>query len=133
MGWSVVPEVNLPKWIGLQAEFGELYMMGITPNQSRLIMAAGPKFTFAPRSRFTPFIYGEAGQMRVNTHYAAPYWVTIAKGGIGLEHRVSDSFSVTLVPGEYFGTYLDNGTWNNSYEAKLGFTFNLLTAKSYRH
>jgi hypothetical protein len=131
MGWSAVPEVNVLKHIGIQGDFGELYMMGITPNQSRLVMAAGPRFTFAPRSRFTPFVYGEAGEMRFNTHFGQTYWLPIAKGGIGLEHRVSDSFAVTLVPGEYFGTYQDDGSWNNSFEARVGFTFNLLSGKSY--
>jgi hypothetical protein len=132
MGWSAVPEVNLTKWLGLQGDLGTMYMRSVYPGQTRTILAAGPRVTFAPRSRFTPFVYAEGGQMRESTQYSPTKdWLTVVKGGIGMEHRVSRGFAITLVPGEYMGTQQDDGTWNHSFEAKVGITFNLLAGRSY--
>lgn len=126
MGWGVVPEANLVKHFGLQGDFESLYVRNVYPGQSRLIMAAGPRYTFAPRSRVTPFVFAEGGEMRLATQYSrAVDWNPVAKGGIGLEYKVSHSFALTVIPGEYLGQYQDNGTWSNSFTARAGFTFNL--------
>jgi hypothetical protein len=130
-GWSAVPEVNLLKWVGFQGDFGTLYMRSVYPGQTRTTYAAGPRFTLAPHSSVTPFIYAEGGM----TRYAAQYnpvrtWMPVYKGGIGFNYRTPLGLGITLVPGEYVGTYQDNGTWNHSFEAKMGFTFNLLANKS---
>jgi hypothetical protein len=131
-GWSAVPEMNLVKWAGFQGDFGALYMRSVYPGQSRVILAAGPKFTFAPHSNITPFVYLEGGE----TRYAAQYnpvrtWMPVYKGGIGFDCRTSPGFGLTLVPAEYIATYQDNRTWNNSFEARVGITFNLLANRSY--
>lgn len=127
MGWSVVPEVNLAKHFGFQADFVSLYVRSIYPGQTRFIVAAGPKYTFAPRSRFTPFIFAEGGEMRLSSKGTlAKDWNPIVKGGFGFEHRISNRFAMTLVPGEYLGQYQDDGSWNHSFTARAGITFNLL-------
>jgi hypothetical protein len=132
LGWSAVPEVNLFKRVGLQGDLGTLYMRSVYPGQKRTIFAAGPKITFAPHSRVTPFVYAEGGEMRYSAKYnPVKTWSPVAKGGIGFDYRVTRSFGLTLVPGEYMATYQDNNTWNSSFEAKVGITFNLLAAKSY--
>lgn len=131
-GWSAVPEVNLTKHIGLQGDFGTLYMRSVYPGQTRTILAAGPKITFAPHSRVTPFVYGEGGEMRYSVQYIpVKTWMPVAKAGIGFDYRIKPGFGITLVPGEYMATYQDTNTWNNSFEAKIGITFNLLAKKSY--
>jgi hypothetical protein len=131
MGWSAVPEVNLFKGIGLQGDLGTLYMRSIYPGQKRTILAAGPKVTFAPHSRVTPFIYAEGGEMRYSVKYnPLKTWSPVAKGGIGLDYRVTPGFGIEFVPGEYMATYQDNNTWNHSFEAKIGITFNLLSHRS---
>jgi hypothetical protein len=126
MGWSVVPEVNFTKHIGLQGDFTSLYMRSVYPGQSRLLMAAGPRFTFAPRSRFTPFVFAEGGEMRLTTKAnRLSNWNPVATGGFGFEHRLSRGFALTLIPGEYLGQYQDNGLWNHSFTSRLGITWNL--------
>ena len=127
MGWSVVPEVNLVKHFGLEGDFASLYVRSVYPGQTRFIAAAGPRYTFAPRSKVTPFIFAEGGEMRLSSQRSlAKDWNPVAKGGFGLEYRVSRGFAMTLVPGEYLGQYQDNGEWNHSFTSRVGLTFNLL-------
>jgi hypothetical protein len=131
-GWSAVPEVNLFKRVGLQGDLGTVYMRSVYPGQTHTIFAAGPKITFAPHSRVTPFVYAEGGEMRFSVqHVPVKTWMPVAKAGVGFDYRVTPGFGLTLVPGEYMATYQDNGTWNNSFEARVGITFNLLSRKSY--
>jgi hypothetical protein len=127
MGWSVVPEVNLKKHFGFQGDFVSLYVRSVYPGQTRFIAAAGPRYTFAPRSKFTPFIFAEGGEMRLSSQRTiAKNWNPVVKGGFGFEHRVGNRFALTLVPGEYLGQYQDDGSWNHSFAARVGITFNLL-------
>ena len=126
MGWSAVPEVNFTKHLGLEGDFASLYVRSIYPGQGRLLIAAGPRFNFAPRSKFTPFIFAEGGEMRLTTQYSPiKDWNPVAKGGFGFEYRVSRGMAITLVPGEYLGQYQDNGSWNHSFTTRVGITFNL--------
>ena len=131
-GWSAVPEVNLFKRVGLQGDFGTLYMRSVYPGQTRMMLAVGPKITFAPHSRLTPVVYAEGGEMRYSAQFnPIKTWSPVAKGGIGFDYRISPGFGVTLVPGEYMATYEDTNTSNSSFEAKVGITFDLLAKKSY--
>jgi hypothetical protein len=52
-------------------------------------------------------------------------WDPIAIAGVGFEYRVSRSFALTLVPGEYLAHNLDAGPWNQDFTARAGLTFNL--------
>jgi len=125
-GWSVVPEVNLNKHLGIQADFASYYMQSVYPGQSRFLMAAGPKFSFATRSRLTPFVFAEGGEMRL-TFQRSLYrdWDPVAKAGFGFQYRVSRGIEFTLVPGEFIAHNLDNGSWNQDFTARAGITFNL--------
>ena len=127
MGWSVVPEVNFTKHLGFQGDFTSLYMQGVYPGQSRFLVAAGPRYTFAPRSRFTPFVYGEGGEMRSTTqanHLAD--WNPVAKAGIGFDTKITRSIAFQLIPGEYMGEKVEwRDQWNHSFSAKAGIVFNL--------
>jgi hypothetical protein len=125
-GWSVVPELNLTRHIGMQADFASLYMLSAYPGQTRLLMAAGPRYNFAPVSKVTPFIFAEGGEMRLSAQRSLTKdWNPIGKGGFGFEYRVSRSIALTLVPGEYLGQYQDDGTWNHSFTSRAGLTWNL--------
>jgi len=127
-----VPEVNLFKRVGLQGDLGTMYMRSVYPGVTHTILAAGPKITFAPHSRVTPFVYAEGGETRYSVQRVpVKTWMPVAKGGVGFDYRVTPGFGLTLIPGEYIATYQDNGTWNSSFEAKVGVTFNLLSRKSY--
>jgi hypothetical protein len=128
MGWSAVPQVSFTKYVGLQADFTSLYTRSIYPGTSQLMIAAGPRFTFAPRSRFTPFVFMEGGQIRTtqqSSHNSD--WNTVAVGGFGMDFKAGKGKGVAfqLVPGEYVGQYMDDGSWNHSFMAKAGITFNL--------
>lgn len=128
MGWSAVPHVNFSKYVGLQADFTSLYTRSIYPGTNQLMIAAGPRFTFAPRSRFTPFVFLEGGQIRTtrqNSHDSD--WNTVAAGGLGMDFKTGrgKGMAFQLIPGEYVGQYMDDGTWNHSFMAKAGITFNL--------
>ena len=126
MGWSVVPQVKLVKHIGFQGEVASLYVRSVYPGQSRFLMASGPRFTFAPRSRFTPFVFAEGGEMRLTTqHSPIKDWNPVAMGGFGFAYRASRNLAFTLVPGEYLGQHQDDGSWNHSFASRVGITFNL--------
>jgi hypothetical protein len=126
MGWSAVPEVNFTKYLGFQAEFTGLYVRGIYPGQDRLMMAAGPRFTFAPHSKLTPFVFAEGGEVRVTTKANdIADWNPVASGGIGVNYKLSRGVAFQLIPGQYVGQLEGNGDWNHSFMAKAGITFNL--------
>jgi hypothetical protein len=125
-GWSAVPEVNLTSHFGMEGDFASLYMRSVYPGQTRFLMAAGPRFTFAPRSKVTPFVFAEGGEMRLSSQRSlSKDWNPAAKGGFGFEYRVSRGIAMTLVPGEYLGQYQDDGSWNHSFTTRAGLTFNL--------
>jgi hypothetical protein len=131
-GWSAVPEINVFKWAGLQGDFGTQYMRSIYPGETLTTLAAGPRVTFAPHSHVTPFVYGEGGETRYSVQYHSDKtWMPVGKVGVGFNYRITPGFGLTMVPGEWVGTYLDTNTWNNSFEAKVGITFSLLARKSY--
>jgi hypothetical protein len=125
-GWSVVPEVNLTRHFGMEGDFVSLYMRSVYPGQTRFIAAAGPRYNFAPRSKVTPFVFAESGEMRLSAQKSLlKDWNPIVKGGFGFEYRVSRGIALTLVPGEYLGQYQDDGSWNHSFTSRAGLTWNL--------
>ena len=126
MGWSAMPAVHLVRHLELQGDFVGEYVRSIYPGQNRLSMSAGLRYTLAPRSRFTPFFYGEGGEVRLTSqanHNSD--WNPIVRGGLGLEHKVSRGIAFQLIPGEYTGQQLDNHEWEHSFTARAGITFNL--------
>jgi hypothetical protein len=126
MGWSATPEVNFTKYLGLQAEFTSLYMRSVYPGQNRLMMAAGPRFTFAPHSKFTPFVFAEGGEIRATRQLSdVSDWNPVATGGIGVNYKISRGIAFQLIPGEYVGQIQDDGSWNHSFMTKAGVSFNL--------
>jgi hemolysin activation/secretion protein len=102
-------------------------MRSVYPGQSWLIMSAGPRFNMAPQKRFTPFIFAEAGEARVETqHKRNVDWEPVAKAGFGFQARLTRYFGVTLVPAEWMGLRYDyNGSWDQSFTARIGLTFYL--------
>jgi hypothetical protein len=125
-GWSVVPEVNLTKHIGMEGDFASLYVRSVYPGQTRFLLAAGPRYNFAPHSKLTPFIFAEGGEMRLSAQRSLnKNWNPIGEGGFGLEYRISRGVALTLVPGEYLGQYQDDGSWNHSFTSRGGLTWNL--------
>ncbi len=130
-GWSVVPEVNLTKHLVFKATSSASTSVLSTPARPGLLLLRVRDYNFAPRSKFTPFVFAEGGEMRLSRQRTlAKDWNPVVKGGFGLEHRVSDRFALTLVPGEYLGQYQDDGSWNHSFTARAGLTFNLLGHRS---
>jgi hypothetical protein len=126
-GFTATPEVNFGKYLGLQADFTQLYMSGIYPGRNRLILAAGPRINFAPRSKFTPFIFLEGGEIRLTQQnlYNISDWNPVAKAGFGFDHKLKHGFGFQLIPGEYIGQYQDDGTWLHSFSARAGLSFSL--------
>jgi hypothetical protein len=126
MGWSATPEVNFTKYLGLQAEFTSLYMRGVYPGQSRLMMAAGPRFNFAPHSKIRPFVFAEGGEIRATTKANdIADWNPVASGGFGFDYKITRGIAFQLIPGQYVGQLQSNDEWNHSFMAKAGITFNL--------
>ena len=127
MGWSVVPELRVFRNIGFQGDFTSLYVKSVYPGQSRFLIAAGPRYTLAPRARLTPFVFAEGGEMRLTQqNVQGSDWNPVAKGGIGVSYKLSHDFAFQLIPGEYLGQYQDNGEWQHSFTARAGFTLNFV-------
>ena len=123
-GWSVAPEINITRRLGLQAEIGSYYER-ILPGEKRLLMSAGPRYSFVPMFKLWPFVYAEGGEMRLtfkNSTYRD--WDPVARVGIGFESHLSRNLSVTVVPAEYLAHNLDAGGWSHDYSAHAGFTYN---------
>jgi hypothetical protein len=127
MGWALVPELNVVSHLGIQGDFESLYGKAVYPGISRFLIASGPVYYLAPRSKITPFVFAEGGEMRL-TSKAVSYsdWNPIVKGGFGVNYKVSHDFSFQLIPGEYLGQYQDDHEWNHSFTARAGFTLNFV-------
>jgi hypothetical protein len=127
IGWTATPELNLVKHFGLQADFSSYYMQSVYPGQSRLIMTAGPRYNLKPRSRISPYIFGEGGETRLSFQRTLFIdWEPTARAGIGLDYRVSRGIALTLIPGEFIGhENLNGAAWSEDYGARAGITFNL--------
>ena len=123
-GWSVSPEYNLTRRIGFQAELGNYYER-ISPGQKRLILTAGPRYNLKPIFTVWPFVYGEAGEMKLSFS-GSKYtdWDPVARVGVGFEHRLARNVCVTIVPAEYLAHNLDAGGWTSDFSAHAGFTYN---------
>ncbi|WP_169747076.1 hypothetical protein [Edaphobacter aggregans] len=127
MGWSVVPTYNFTRHLGFQADFTSLYMRGVVVGEKRLLIAAGPRYTFAPRSRFTPFAYAEAGEMRTTTKANdVSDWNPVVRTGIGFDCKGIYGLGFQIIPAEYIGEKVEwRDTWNHSFAARAGIVFNL--------
>ncbi|HTF68224.1 MAG TPA: hypothetical protein VK638_36660 [Edaphobacter sp.] len=130
MGWSVLPEVNLTHHIGFQADFTALTTRGVNVDENLLLIAAGPRYTLAPRSRFTPFIYGEGGEMRSRSSAAAVSnvvdWNPATRAGIGFDLKSKHGIGFEIIPAEYIGEKVEwRDQWNHSFSARAGIVFNL--------
>jgi hypothetical protein len=127
MGWSVVPTVSLVRHISLQADFTSLYMRGVTVGEKRLLIAAGPRYTFAPRSHFTPFVYGEGGEMRTTTKANdVADWNPVVRVGVGADLKSKHGIGFQIIPAEYIGEKVEwRNQWNHSFAARAGIVFNL--------
>ena len=131
-GWAITPEVNLTKHIGFQADFISLYGSDVYPSVNKFTIAAGPRYTFNPYWKATPFVFGEAGETRTtygrNAFGSHPStdWNPTAKAGIGFDFKVRPNFAIQIVPGEWTAERFDyNSKWQQNYQARLGFVFNL--------
>jgi len=127
MGFSAMPEVNFTRHLGFQGDFTSLYVRSVPYNQRRLILAAGPRYTIFRHDRFSPFVYGEGGEMRsISSQNNVVDWNPVAKAGVGVDMKLTRGISFQLIPGEYQGERLDwNSQWNHSFSARAGITFNL--------
>lgn len=124
MGWTATPEINFTKHLGLQADFTSLYVRSIYPGQTRLLIAAGPRINLAPRSKVTPFIFMEGGEVRLSTKAnSIKDWNPVAKGGIGFDYKIAHGFGFQLIPGEYIAQYNSNDTWTHNFSARAGVVF----------
>ena len=125
MGWTVTPEVNFTRHLGLQADFTSLYVRSIYPGQTRLLIAAGPRYNFAPSAKINPFLFAEGGEIRISTKAnAIKDWNPVAKGGFGFDYKIARGFGLELIPGEYIGQHSDNDSWMHSFSARAGVVFN---------
>jgi hypothetical protein len=127
IGWTATPEVNLARHLGMQADFASYYMQSVYPGQTRLLMAAGPRYTLAARSRVSPYVFAEGGETRLTFQRTLfRDWEPTVKAGVGIDYRVSRGIALTLVPGEYIAhTNLNGAPWSQDFGARAGVTFNL--------
>jgi hypothetical protein len=124
LGWTVTPNINFTKYLGVQADFTSLYVRSIYPGQARFLIAAGPRINLAPRSKFTPFLFTEAGYVRQTTKANnGRDWEIVAKGGLGFDYKLVHGFGLQLIPGEYIGQHNYDGSWSHSYSARAGVVF----------
>jgi hypothetical protein len=124
-GWNASPEIHVTRQFSMQGDFGNYYMQDANPGESRLLMAAGPRYNFVAHSKLTPFIYAEGGEVRV-TYKGSTYrdWDPVILVGVGFKYRLSRNLAVTVVPGQYLAHNLDWGPWVQNFSTRAGFTYN---------
>ena len=129
-GWTATAEANVRKRIGVQVDFLKLYNTESDPSMSKFGVFVGPRYTFNPRWKATPFVFGEAGEIRTTYGPVAGHpgadWNPAAKAGVGFDVKLSRSFAFQAMPAEWMGERFDaSGHWQNSYQARAGFVFYL--------
>jgi hypothetical protein len=130
-GWSASPEFTITRNFGMEAEVANYYESSITPGERRLFLTAGPRYTFDPIHRIRPFVFAEAGEVRLTfTRSTYRDWDPVTKTGIGFEYFLPRGVSFTLVPAEWIAHNQDNGTWTNDFATRAGFTINFYARRS---
>jgi hypothetical protein len=130
VGWGIMPELNLTRHLGIQGDFVSLYTRDVYPAISRLMIAAGPRYTMRPLWKSSPFFFAEAGETRMSygassTPRPSLGWNPTASAGVGFDLDLSPRFGIQVIPGEWTGEHFDyNGQWQHSYMARAGFVFN---------
>lgn len=122
-GYSIVPSLQVAKNVALQADITQQYLHPTRPGQTDLSLTVGPKVNVFARGSVTPFVFAEGGEVRSN--YKVVDWNPTLNTGLGFDFAVSPRVAISVIPAEYVGTHLDNGTWNHSYTTKFGFKFNI--------
>jgi hypothetical protein len=130
-GWSATPEFNFTRHFGMEAEVANYYESAVSPGERRLLLAAGPRYTFYPIHKVRPFVFAEAGEMRLTvTRSTYRDWDPVTKTGVGFEYYLPRSVSFTIVPAEWIAHSLDGGGWRNDFSARAGFTINFFARHS---
>jgi hypothetical protein len=129
-GWSASPQFNFTRHIGLVAEVDNSYEGSISPGERRLFLTAGPKYTFDPIHRVRPFVFAQAGEVRLTfTRSTYRDWDPVAETGVGFVYPLTRTVSFTVIPGEWIAHNLDGGGWTNDFAARAGFTINFFAGR----
>ncbi|MBS1814000.1 MAG: hypothetical protein JSS87_03895 [Acidobacteria bacterium] len=131
-GWTATAEANVMKHIGMQVDFLTLYNTQSNPRMTKFGVLAGPRYTLNPYWKATPFVFGEAGEVRTTygqenpANHPGSDWNPAAKAGIGFDVKLGRNFAFQAVPAEWMGERFDrSGHWQNNYQARVGFVFYL--------
>lgn len=131
-GWSATGEAKLHKQFSAQVDFLSLYNTNANPHMSKFGIFAGPRYTFHRYWKATPFLFGEAGELRTSygmqnpSNHPGVDWNPAAKAGVGFDMKLSRNFAFQAVPAEWMGERFDwSGKWQNNYQARAGFVFYL--------
>lgn len=141
-GWGVMPDIHLWKPFDFQADFQSSYTTDVYPSINKFSIMAGPRLNLNPYWHHLPhfqhgrtYLFGEAGETRTtygrywgepNPYPTRADWNPTASAGIGFEANITPRFGLQFIPGEWTGERFDwNEKWQNNYQARFGFVFNL--------
>ena len=122
-GWYAIPQYHITKSWSAIAEFTNFY--GAPGGKSTNIhgYTFGPLYAFDTKTRVTPFVFGEIGDVRTS----APAGVVNAfsfVGGVGANVKLVDRISLQIIPGDYILTTPAEGALHHwAGQAGLSFDF----------
>ena len=114
-GWYGLGTYSITKRVSLFGDFPTFY----APGQNIHVQLYGVSYSFANKTRFTPFVFIGPGFIRNSYAGAVNYSFAWCVGG-GLLIRLSRWVSFETIPVEYV---MNTANWNvgNNFDARAGF------------
>ena len=120
-GWYAIPQYHFNKSWSAIAEFTNFY--GSPGGKSTNIhgYTFGPLYAFDTKTRFTPFVFGEVGDVRTSAPGDIENSFAFV-GGVGVNVKLYKQVSLQIIPGDYVLTEPSLGALHH-YAAQVGLAF----------
>lgn len=120
-GWYFIPQYHISKSWSAIAEFTNFY--GSPQGKSTTIhgFTFGPLYAIATKTRITPFVFAEIGDVRSSVAGMVTNNFAFV-GGVGANVALAKHFALQLLPADYVLTTPSGGPLN-SYAAQVGIAY----------
>ena len=128
LGWYGIPQVYFTKHISVLGDFTNFYNYHAHTEENVHGFTGGPVYALSPFHGVTAYGFVEGGAIR-DSKLGVVSWDAATVGGIGVNFKLTHALAFQLVPGEYVGSHLPNGSWQNNYTTKAGFVLTSFRVK----